>query len=303
MHARRRIDAWADCINAYSRALAAAGFKPETTIRKRRYQIRRFCEYHLHRMPGKVSRDDIVSWLASWKWSAESLKSEIAALRGFYRWMVETKRCKSDPTIGLKTPSVPRGVPTPTPEPVFEDALAAADHKTALVLLSGAEGGARAAETARQRWDDMTWSQVILDDGTMRTIPVRIRLHGKGGKTRVLPVKRRWALALADEYERRQAGATGTGWRYGGARKDDLLEWVFPGRTSGHVSPGFVGDIAKRAIGMKGHTLRHRFATRALRTSGNLRAVQRLLGHASVATTQIYTLVDDDELTAVVDAI
>ncbi|MEC4838196.1 tyrosine-type recombinase/integrase [Mycobacteroides chelonae] len=78
--------------------------------------------------------------------------------------------------------------------------------------------------------------------------------------------------------------------------------WLFPGNDNGHLSPRWVGTLCAKVMPevWTMHKLRHRFATRAYRATRNIRAVQRLLGHASVATTQIYTAVDDHEMRAAV---
>jgi site-specific recombinase XerD len=76
--------------------------------------------------------------------------------------------------------------------------------------------------------------------------------------------------------------------------------WLFPSRQGGHLSPNMVGTLISNALPdhWTAHTLRHRFATRAYRGTPTLRAVQTLLGHESVATTERYTAVDDDEVRA-----
>ncbi len=73
-----------------------------------------------------------------------------------------------------------------------------------------------------------------------------------------------------------------------------------PGRTDGHLSPAHVGKLVSAALGpnRSTHTLRHRFASRAYAADRDILAVQELLGHACVATTQIYTLVLDGALRA-----
>jgi hypothetical protein len=81
---------------------------------------------------------------------------------------------------------------------------------------------------------------------------------------------------------------------------DNADGYLFPGDEDGHLSPRWVGKLMAGALPdhWTAHTLRHRFATRAYRGSRNLRAVQTLLGHSSVATTERYTAVDDDEIRA-----
>jgi putative phage integrase len=75
--------------------------------------------------------------------------------------------------------------------------------------------------------------------------------------------------------------------------------WVFPGDDSGHISPGWLGKLVSRALpsDWTPHKLRHRFASRAYSVEHDLRAVQVALGHASIATTQIYVSTDDMAVT------
>jgi integrase len=142
-------------------------------------------------------------------------------------------------------------------------------------------------------------------------IPVQIRatapdydghlhIRGKGGRERTVPLHPVLAVELGTERSRRDAGSIGTGYRY--THHGDV--WVFPGQTAGGMHPGHVSHVLSAALGpVTGHQLRHRFATRALAVDGNLRAVQKLLGHASPTTTAVYTAVADDTLTATVNAL
>ena len=102
-------------------------------------------------------------------------------------------------------------------------------------------------------------------------------VHGKGRRDRVLP--------LTDD----QASALRLACRGG---------WMLPGRIEGHLSPRRVGELAAEALaeGWTAHTLRHRAATAVHEQTGDLLAVQAMLGHASVATTQRYVATSDDRL-------
>lgn len=113
-------------------------------------------------------------------------------------------------------------------------------------------------------------------------------VRGKGGKTRIVPLGEQLAAAVC-------AGAAGH------TPYLPAEGWLFPAWPGGgHLTPAHVGKLVAAALpaGWSMHMLRHRFATRAYRGSRNLRAVQVLLGHSSVATTERYTAVDDDEIRA-----
>jgi site-specific recombinase XerD len=79
---------------------------------------------------------------------------------------------------------------------------------------------------------------------------------------------------------------------------------VFPGQVNGHLTSGYVSKLVSDALppGWTAHTLRHRFASVAYSADRDIRAVQELLGHASVATTQIYTAIPKDALRRAVNA-
>lgn len=139
------------------------------------------------------------------------------------------------------------------------------------------EAGLRRAEVA----------QVHHRDLTRGPFGAELLVHGKGSKLRVVPISDDLAAAIAKGVSQTHTlpGADG---------------WLFPGEDDGHLSPRYVGDLVGDMLpaGWTMHKLRHRFATRAYRGSRNLRAVQTLLGHLSVATTERYTAVDDDEVRA-----
>ncbi|MCF8605174.1 tyrosine-type recombinase/integrase [Gordonia sp. HY442] len=109
-----------------------------------------------------------------------------------------------------------------------------------------------------------------------------LRVLGKGGRTRLVPLDAGIAAQIA---------ARGQG-------------WTFPGQIDGHLSPAHVGKIVSRLMpgDWTAHTLRHRFASAAYSDARDIRAVQELLGHASVRTTQIYTAVPDGARRAAVAA-
>jgi integrase len=146
-----------------------------------------------------------------------------------------------------------------------------------LMLRLAAEAGLRRAEVARVHTNDLTQGF----DGPL------LLVHGKGDRQRVVPI----TDDLGELVDAGPAGHTPGLPGHG---------WLFPGDDDGHLSPRYVGKLVAAALPDQWtmHSLRHRFATRAYRGTRNLRAVQTLLGHASVATTERYTAVDDDECRA-----
>jgi integrase len=223
-----------------------------------------------------VKHADLLAWLDGQDWSPETRKGYRAALRSFYGWALRAGHTRRNPAAGLPPVKVPRGAPRPTPEAVLEQAIAAAPDRTRLILLLAAYAGLRRAEIAGLRWDHIA-------DGSLRVV-------GKGGHVRHVPMHDRVAFALEAERLRRGRGGFGTGWRYT-SRPDG--PFVFPGRYGRGVSADNVGRVAAAALGgYGGHTLRHRFAGRAYAASRDLGVVQQLLGHASPTTTAVYARAD-----------
>jgi integrase len=279
--------AWAQPIEDYLLSLAAAGQR-DATLKLRRSHLTTMAR-GLGHPPEAVTGELLVGWFGQQKhWTPETRKGYRSAARGFFSWAYRTGRV---PTwIGDELPKVrqPQGVPRPVPDEAFRGALAVADARTALMLRLAAEAGLRRAEVARVHTRDV----VETVDGWS------LLVHGKGGKQRVVPLSaelagliRRGAIGHSPELGAFGRGAEG---------------WLFPEggygtvRGRGHVSPEWVGTVVSRVLpeGYTMHKLRTRFATRAYRGSRNLRAVQQLLGHQSIATTERYVATDDDEIRA-----
>jgi integrase len=225
--------------------------------------------------PWAVTSEALLAWVGVQPWARETRRSVYASLRSFYRWGVRAGRCPSSPAEDLPKVRAADACPRPTPERVYRHAERVADERERLILQLAAQTGLRRAEIARVHRTD------LLDDLVGRSLVV----HGKGGRDRIVPLP--GPLAIAVE----RACIAGGG-------------WAFPGRDHGHLSAQRVGIIASRLLpeGWTLHTLRHRFATTAYAAERDLIAVQRLLGHASVATTQRYVAPPDDALRRAVTA-
>ncbi|HRJ01680.1 MAG TPA: tyrosine-type recombinase/integrase, partial [Hyphomonas sp.] len=216
---------------------------------------------------------------------------KLSALRRFFRFLFEEGDRKDDPTAKLDGPSPARDIPdvlsreevTRLIEACGEDA-----RLTCLVeLLYGA--GLRASELV-----SLTLGSLPRRKGG-RWVSGDIIIRGKGGRERLCPLGRPALAALSNWLEERQSGD-------GKARAEDF---VFPSRgASGHLTRRRLGQLLEQLALEAGldpsrvhpHALRHAYATHLLAGGADLRAVQTLLGHADIATTQIYTHVLTDEL-------
>ncbi|WP_168161344.1 site-specific integrase [Corynebacterium sp. HMSC11E11] len=166
----------------------------------------------------------------------------------FFRWWAtqdDGTASPADVLTGIRRHTPP---PRPTPEDILHDAIAAATPRTQLILRLAAELGLRRSEIATLHRRHLTESP----DGWTLTV------HGKGGRTRVLPVTASLAPTI------RHAGDAS----------------IFPGQIDGHLSPRWVSKLAAQVLppGWSLHTLRHRFATTAYRHGGHdLLGVQQVL--------------------------
>ena len=250
---------WQEQVGAYAVHLAASGAAP-STVRLRRMHLERALTW-LDVPPWDVTTEQVEAYLAAHDWAPETRKSVRASLRSFYSWGEESGQAASDPTRRLPSIRVPAGTPHPAPTDVLDAALAHAGGRERRMVLLAALAGLRRAEIAGLHSDDVEADA--------------LRIHGKGGTVRRVPLHPVLAAELA--------GVSG---------------FVFPGKDGGHLSPDRVGRVmaALLGAGWTAHSLRHRFATRAYAGERDLLTVQRLLGHASVATTQRYTEVPDDAL-------
>ncbi|GAB3623830.1 hypothetical protein GCM10027418_19140 [Mariniluteicoccus endophyticus] len=280
---------WAGHVDTYAVFLAAAGRRPGT-IRQHRAHLGMLAA--IHPDPTTITERDLLAYLAGKDWAPETRKAARSVLRSFFAWAAGRGGLLDvDPAAELPSVRVPAGVPHPTPTDVLEAALERADDKGRLMLLLGAYAGLRRAEIAAVHpARDVT-------DGALRVV-------GKGGRARLVPLHPRVAAAIDDELARRRQGTPGTGFRYAAAATAD--GYLFPGVGPGtHVQPGAVGKTLADLLGehWTAHGLRHRFATRAYAGTRDLRAVQTLLGHSQPETTARYTAVPDGALTAAVLAV
>jgi integrase/recombinase XerD len=234
-----------------------------------------------------------VAWLSSSTHSsgrayrASSVARALAAVRSFHRFLLREEEAPVDPTAGVVRPRVPRTLPRPLSVEEVQRVLeapaggtpAALRDRALLETLYGA--GLRISELVRLDVDDLD-----LEEGSVRVI-------GKGDKERVVPLGRYAGEALA-------AYLSGGRPALASARTRAAL---FVNHRGGRLTRQGCAMILQRHVRRAGiqkpvslHTFRHSFATHLLEGGADVRVVQELLGHASVATTQIYTLVTREHL-------
>lgn len=250
--------------------------------------------------PDRIRPADITDYLdrlragktpASKRLSPASVARMLVSLRAFFRFLVREGRLKEDPAANVGSPRQPRSLPKAIPledvERLLElpaDDLLGRRDRAILESLYGT--GVRISELAALDVDD-----VDIDDGA-----VLVR-SGKGSKGRMVPIGRTARKAIGDYLTRTRPdlGRRATTRASAGA--------LFLNARGGRLSRQGCWKILKgyaRAAGLEGrvspHTLRHSFATHMLDRGADIRVVQELLGHASLATTQVYTLVSDRRL-------
>ena len=219
--------------------------------------------------------------------SPKSLQRRLSACRSYYAWLLKNGHIPASPGAGLRAPKAPRRLPqvldvdeavrlveVPTDAP-----LGLRDRALLELFYSS---GLRLSELCGLRWRDLQAEAGL------------VTVLGKGGKQRSVPVGSHARRAL-DQW-RASTGAGGEA-------------FVFPGRGGGPISQRAVQVRIRQLALRQGlfkhvhpHMLRHSFASHVLESSGDLRGVQELLGHADIATTQIYTHLDFQHLAKVYDA-
>ena len=253
----------AEMLRGYANHLTAGG-RSKGTIQLRVSHIRRLlCELGVD--VAGVDTASLEGWIAGKNWGLASKRSARASIRSFFGWAQAVGYISDNPAGGLPSIKSPRGVPSPCPDAYICDALGVTDLRVKIAVELMATAGLRRAECACVRGCD--------------AIPIGtgwgLRVNGKGGHQRIVPISPKLGRFISQ--------------RQG---------WLFQGGDHGHISPGYLGKIVSRALpaGWTAHKLRHRFATVAYSQSKDLRAVQELLGHASMSTTVVYTAIDVSSL-------
>jgi site-specific recombinase XerD len=213
--------------------------------------------------PVTCTMSDVAVFMANDNWKPASRASARSALKVLFEWLKLEGLRDDSPMDGVKPVKVNQGVPHPCPEEGFQAALRASDDRTRLAVMLAGFAGLRRAEIAGMHGSMIGETQ--------------LRVTGKGSKTRVVPIHPDLEPWLAPY------------------RGKDV--YLFPSGAT-HLTPTTIGRLVRKVLpdGYSTHSLRHRFASQVHANSKDLRAVQTLLGHSSLATTQIYVNVSSDQL-------
>ncbi|TEA77828.1 tyrosine recombinase XerC [Allopusillimonas ginsengisoli] len=238
-----------------------------------------------------------------------SLARALAAWRGFFQWWAPRAGLDANPAAGVRAPKIPRSLPKALsveqaqvlldrpglPEP--EGPIACRDQAMFEILYSS---GLRLAElvsldrqhTRRNGYESQSWIQLPENEAIV---------HGKGGKTRSVPLGGKAIAAIERWLQVR-------GQLLNGHTDVDTDAALFLGARGRRISPRVVQTQLNRLAALAGlpihvhpHSLRHSFASHMLQSAQDLRAVQELLGHANISTTQIYTRLDFQHLAQAYD--
>jgi integrase/recombinase XerC len=233
----------------------------------------------------QTTQSDLRAWMAEERargLSPRSLARALSAVKGFAAWAADRTGADATTILSARGPKVRRKLPRPLSE------------ESAAAILTGIGEDARADWIAARDTAIATLlyglglriSEALSLTGADHPLPQTLRITGKGGKTRIVPVIPAAAQAVTI---------------YAELCPFELAPTIplFRGARGGPVNPRMVQAAMERArlrLGLPAtatpHALRHSFATHLLSAGGDLRAIQELLGHASLSTTQAYTAVD-----------
>ena len=237
----------------------------------------------------KISVSDMRSWMAQMRASgvaARSLARKLSAVKGFCRWLAEREDLEITAVLSTRAPKFQRKLPRPLAEDAARSMIetvelqsvhswVAARDAAVVTLLYGC--GLRISEALALTWADTP-------------LPPILHITGKGGKERIVPVLPAARDAVASYIRLCPYNV-------------DPDARLFRGVRGGPLNPRAIQLVmaqARMQLGLPAtatpHAMRHSFATHLLAAGGDLRAIQELLGHASLSTTQAYTAVDTAHL-------
>ncbi len=237
----------------------------------------------------KASTSDMRAWMAHERArgvSARSLARSLSAVKSFYRWLAEREGFDPTAVLSVRSPKFQRKLPRPL-------AVEAARAMIDTVELQSQKGwiAARDAAVVTLLYGcGLRISEALALTGASIPLPDSLRIRGKGGKERMVPV-----LPVAREAVARYVAAC--------PYPIEANTPLFLGSRGAKLNPRLIAKVMEQSrmqLGLPAtatpHAMRHSFATHLMEAGGDLRSIQELLGHASLSTTQAYTAVDTARL-------
>jgi integrase/recombinase XerD len=287
---------WSTWIRGFEAFLLLERSLATNTIEAYRRDLEKLAEYLLLQErnlgPAEIQGDDLsqfLSWLNDLGLSAASQARLISAIKAFYKYLLLENAVQHDPSALLEAPRLQRALPSVLSYDEIQAMLATIDLSTAQGLRNRAilevlyACGLRVSELC-----DLRLSNLFLDIEFIRVI-------GKGNKERVVPIGAEAIkhLHIYLDHVRNQMPVV----------KKGQENYVFLNRRGSRLSRVMVFLIVKEAAAQANivqevspHTFRHSFATHLLEGGADLKAIQDMLGHESILTTEIYTHLDTDYL-------
>jgi len=278
---------WAECLTSYDRDLTGRSAS-ERTRKAYGVDLGQFVEWSQGRglAPGEVRHRDVrryAAGLSEGGAAPATVARKLASIRGLFDFLVRSERLGQNPADLVSSPKREQKLPQVLSAEQLRSLLERIPARTPLELRDRAM--LELAYSCGLRCEEI----VGLDLSAMDFESERLRVLGKGGKERLLPVGEPAQQALRRYLEKGRHGLVA----------DPREQALFLSKSGRRLSNS---DITRRlrlwvrqaslAAGVSPHSLRHSFATHLLEGGADLRTIQELLGHASISTTQVYTRVD-----------
>jgi integrase/recombinase XerD len=252
--------------------------------------LRKYLGYTADKKPDGITQSDVTAFLASMTKSGLAAPSRarcLAALRGFHKFLLTDGLATNDPTMNLETPRGWKRLPKAISAGAVDLLLDQPDLNTVIGMRDKAmlellyATGLRVSELVGLKHQDINLERGFL------------RVMGKGSKERVVPLGESAAAALKEylaDARRSLLGNIESDYLFISSRHRGITRQMFWERIKYYAfKAGIAGTVSP-------HTLRHSFATHLLDNGADLRAVQAMLGHSDISTTQIYTHVSRERL-------
>ncbi|MCB2124607.1 MAG: tyrosine recombinase XerC [Rhodobacteraceae bacterium] len=244
----------------------------------------------------RASQADMRSWMAHERGrgtSARSLARALSAVKGFTRWLAEREGFEPTAVLAARSPKFRRKLPRPLTEDAAREVIGVVGSKPREDWVAARD----AAVVTLLYGCGLRISEALSLTGAESPLPDTLRIRGKGGKERIVPVLPAARAAVAAYVRLCPFPVEG-----------EPAAALFRGARGGPLNARLIAramEAARLALGLPAtatpHAMRHSFATHLLSAGGDLRAIQELLGHASLSTTQAYTAVDTARLMEVYD--